>query len=457
MSAFGGSRWWWWCVLAVLYTLLLATLFLLVPFAYFYYEECDLDTPRMKRVLDAVKPTGFLVLVVVVLLVIGLFVDTGQSAASEADASWFGALKASLTRTESVAGFLVACIVLVGFCVYLAYTAYGLSALPVALVRGHAQQPHAQPPHAPQQLQRRCCRTHTRTRALKAVLGAALFVAAGAVAASLSATLLDTALHSDCGYRCGYLLARPHYTGPLDALLVRLAPLHPLDALAVGALALVLLAGTLQGLAALGVRILWIELFRLRAHRMPPQGLVLAALYLALALLATLQQLTLAAPRYMAFGAQTHANATGAVLACSVDAPRTACHMSHTARMTLVATGTNQSFVGVILYYATWLFLIAWAGGLVFVLFRRTPLRTSADDDDDDDEPDDAVLDGSVPAAHHSKQQQHSRRKRHRPVRLRDLAVHSPSPPVPAAVPESSQQPEDETTGDSGTSVLTTA
>ena len=452
----------------MLYTLLLATLFLLVPFAYFYNEECDLDTPRTKRVLDALKPTGFLVLVVVVLLVIGLFVETGQSAATAADASWFGALKGSLTRAESVAGFLVACLVLVGFCIYLVYTAYGLSALPVALVRGdhhHSHPQQHQQQHQQQQQQQSKCRT--RTRAPGIALGSALFVAAAAVAASLTATLLDTALHSDCGYRCGYLLARPRYTGPLDALLVRLAPLHPLDAVAVGALALVVLAGTLQGLAALGVRILWIELFRLRPRRTPPQGLLLAALYPALALLAAQQQLTRVAPRYTAFGAQTYANATGAAHACDGAAPPGACHMSHTARMTDVATGTNQSFVGVVLYYASWLFVLTWAVGLVVAVFRRTPptAAAAASSNNDEAELDDAASDGSVPAAHHAKPQ-HGRRKRHRvggtrthlrSFPLQDTAVKPSSSPVPEAsqVPDGDDDGDDDGDG-SGTSVLTT-
>ena len=460
----------------VLNTLIAATFFVLVPFAYFYYEESEVDASRMKRVLHALKPTGFVLLGVVVLLVIGLFVETGQDGGAEADdsASWFGVLKGSLPRAASVGAFFVACLVLVGFSVYLAYTAYGLSALPASLMllRNSSSRNSSGSSGGAGSA---CVSRGARVRGI--VLGALLLGAAGVLAASLAATLLDTALHSACGYRCGYVLARPRYAGPLDALLVRLAPLHPLDAVFVALLALLALAATLQGVKALGVRVLWIELHRLRARRTPPQGLVLAAAYLALALLAAQQQLAVAAPRYTAFGAQAFVNASGAVRPCDLEAPGALCHMSRTARLAYVATGTNQSFLGVVFHYATWLFLIVWAVGLFLAFCRpRSPgsscvsapdadAHNRREEDDDEEELDDVVLDGSVPAVHHhrSKHRQHSRRKRHRVEATRsspleNSGVHSPPSPTlappPPPLPEASD-PDQGADGEASSVIVT--
>jgi len=428
----------------VLYCLLTVTLFLLVPFAYFYYEESDMDITKTKRVLGALKYTGFLLLAMIVLLIIGLFVNTGKTDESEFDTAWFDQLKGSVSSFESVIAFFVACLMLIGFVIYLVYTAYGISALAMSLIVGrqHAIDEMRSVEVDLEDLRNKRKKIEAKAsvgielskkdektleeisrkervdeehvarlkegegrikcgakmRALFILLGMVLFLVAGAIVVSLFMTLLDTILHSECGYKCGYILTNPEYTNPLDAILLILAKLYPLDFVIVGGLAIFLLIGTLKGLSVMGIRILWIELFKLRDHKTSPQGLLLASLYLALSLMATQQQLMMMAPRYMAFGSQTYVNATGDTLYCDVQAPQSVCHMTQIARMNYVATGTNQSFIGVILYYGTWLFIITWIIGFVVSFFRRKPANVVVDEE----EIDDALLDGSVPAAKHS-------------------------------------------------------
>jgi len=234
-----------------------------------------------------------------------------------------------------------------------------------------------------------------KMRVLLIVLGMVLFLVAGAIVVSLFMTLLDTVLHSECGYKCGYILTTPEYTTPLDGVLVILAAMYPLDFVIVGSLATFILFSTLKGLSNMGIRILWIELFKLQPHKTSPQGLLLASLYLALSLMATQQQLMTMAPRYMTYGSQKYVNASGDVLYCNVQAPQTQCHMTQIAQMTYVATGTNQSFLGVILYYGTWLFMIIWVIGFVLSILKRKPNNINIDEE----ELDDAILDGSVPTA----------------------------------------------------------
>ena len=424
--------------------MLTITLFLLVPFSYFYYEEYDLDTTKTKRVLGALKYTGFLVLLMIVLIIIGLFVNTGKTDESEFDSTWFNTLKGSISSFEGVIGFFVACLMMIGFVIYLIYTAYGISALPMSLMVGkqHAIDEMRAVEVDLEDLRTKRKKIEAKTsvgielskkdekaldeitrkervneehvarlkesegqinrvakmRALLIIFGMVLFLVAGAIVVSLFMTLLDTILHSECGYKCGYILTAPEYTNPLDGILLILAKMYPLDFLIIGGLTIFILFGTLKGLSVMGIRILWIELFKLRPKKTSSQGMLLAALYLALSLMATQQQLMMMAPRYMAYGSQTFVNETGETLYCNVQAPPTQCHMTQIARMNYVATGTNQSFMGVILYYGTWLFIIMWVIGFIISIFRRKSTNITVDEE----EIDDALLDGSVPKARDS-------------------------------------------------------
>jgi len=254
-----------------------------------------------------------------------------------------------------------------------------------------------------------------KLRVLLILLGMVLFLVAGAIVVSLFMTLLDTILHSECGYKCGYILTNPQYTTPLDGVLVILASMYPLDFVVVGGLAIFILFSTLKGMSNMGIRILWIELFKLQPHRTSLQGLLLSSLYLALSLMATQQQLMTMAPRYMAFGSQKYVNASGDTLFCNVQAPPSQCHMTQIAHMTYVATGTNQSFIGIILYYGTWLFIIIWIIGFIVSFFRRKPNNINIDAD----ELDDAILDGSVPAARRSAKDGDKSGKRDRSTKSR--------------------------------------
>lgn len=169
----------------------------------------------------------------------------------------------------------------------------------------------------------------------------------------------------------------------------------PLDSVVLASVVTYIFFSTLSGIRGIGIRFLWIELFRVRPHGTPPQGLLLSAVFLTLAVLALCLELLTLAPRYVSFGTQTYFhNATTSL--CDMTAPTSVCHMTQIATFLNIATGVNQSFLGIIFYYGTWLFVLAWVIGVIVAFFKKKESNVEVTEEEiDDDE-----LEGAVPPVH---------------------------------------------------------
>jgi LMBR1 domain-containing protein 1 len=140
---------------------------------------------------------------------------------------------------------------------------------------------------------------------------------------------------------------------------------------------------TLSGIVKVGIRILWLLLFRLKRRSSPPQGLLLASMILVLALLALTNILMSLAPQYTTYGGQVYNNGT-AVVECGPQAPKDACHMSQVSTfMSMISIG--MPFFGVVFNWATWVFL-----GTTLISFfwsiircRKSNITSEADDSDE--------------------------------------------------------------------------
>ncbi|XP_077668797.1 lysosomal cobalamin transport escort protein LMBD1 isoform X3 [Eretmochelys imbricata] len=123
-----------------LYSIILFSVFLWIPFVYFYYEEKDEDdTSTCSHVQTALKYTlGFLV-VCAVLLLIGAFIplDVPQKRNST---EWEKVkyLFEELGSSHGLAAlsFSISSLTLIGMLAAVTYTAYGMSALPLNLIKG---------------------------------------------------------------------------------------------------------------------------------------------------------------------------------------------------------------------------------------------------------------------------------------------------------------------------------
>uniref|UniRef100_A0A8C5WT82 Lysosomal cobalamin transport escort protein LMBD1 n=1 Tax=Laticauda laticaudata TaxID=8630 RepID=A0A8C5WT82_LATLA len=123
-----------------LYSIILFCVFLWIPFVYFYYEEKDEDDGNAcLQVKIAVKYTLGFLLVCTVLLMIGAFVPLDiPNKKNSTEWEKIKLLFEELGSSHGLAAlsFSISSLTLIGMVAAITYTAYGMSALPLNLIKG---------------------------------------------------------------------------------------------------------------------------------------------------------------------------------------------------------------------------------------------------------------------------------------------------------------------------------
>ncbi|KAF9124047.1 hypothetical protein BGW39_008508 [Mortierella sp. 14UC] len=119
-------------------------------------------------------------------------------------------------------------------------------------------------------------------------------------------------LDSDlCGAPCGFIFGRD-LPNPLNMVLVRISPYFPADYAVIVMIILYMFWATTKGIISLGIRFLWVHLYKFRRHATQPQGLLAATMLWMLSLAALSYTLTMAvAPEYSMFGSQRYVCSNG--------------------------------------------------------------------------------------------------------------------------------------------------
>ncbi|CAG8727216.1 26347_t:CDS:2, partial [Racocetra persica] len=144
------------------------------------------------------------------------------------------------------------------------------------------------------------------------------------------------------------------------------------------------------GVVFIGIRFLWITLYRIRKSATPPQGLLFGSLLLMLSLLALNYTITMVvAPQYAQFGSQKYCNyVVNGVRNCT-DFPNLIIPYicTPTAISTFIQRITvNTPFFGVVFYYSQWAFLTILALGFVYSTIRPQSYITLDDYDEESEE-----------------------------------------------------------------------
>jgi len=423
----------------ILYASMGAFIFGVIPFAYFYYEEDDEDVTIKQRIWGGCKYTIFLLLIVIVLFVIGFFlyfVKPGDKPTSTANAkAWVTGLMDDENIGDAAMAFSTAGMTVIGYVAFLIYTSYGLSSYPIGIIRGkkhvaeevsevvgeldqtrekanllkskYLNKPRKEWAKKDQEqmdlltrkekiLSRHGQRLHAQhtgwRKAYEAIrpfffIFGILFVGVSLlIVASILLTNIDKAANSGdfCGSQCGFVLAYPKIFNPLDTSLTALSKYFPLDYIALASIIFYVFFATMSGIVNIGVRFLWVNMYKIRPHSTPPQGLLLTCVLLMFCILVLNMEITTLAPQYATWGAQTWYNTTsGLSQPCSIDAPPTACSMTQIG--TFVARiSLRTSFFSIIFFYATWGFLVFYVIGFIIAVWRRKGSNVEKREDDSD-------------------------------------------------------------------------
>ncbi|TPX30179.1 hypothetical protein SmJEL517_g06197 [Synchytrium microbalum] len=423
----------------VFYGLVALLAFVLLPFAYFYYEEWEEeDSTFAKRGLGALKYTSFTIVLFFVLLMTGLLLKS-RTTDERTDIDWFKKLLTA-SGAEKALMFVMAALILLGMLIYISYTAYGLAALPFSYLKG-TQTADTQKGNIEgrlseireqiraingryintnrkitkrdtkllsdlnlqeRQLTRRIRRVETESqtfwyrfasffRPLEVIIGIVLLLLTGLLMVSLLLASIDKVANSICGSDCGFVLKNPQIYNPLNGILVATSPYFPVDYILFIAVMSYFLFSTLFGVMKIGIRMLWVHLYDIKLGETAPQGLLLTTLLLMLSVLPLNYFTLVVAPGYASFGSQKFCNATitclnnpELIVPCSIDSPSELCTPTVVSTLLGLITYSNP-FFGTVYYIAQWVFLVMVVFSFFIAGFRSAPppARLNAEDDDD--------------------------------------------------------------------------
>jgi LMBR1 domain-containing protein 1 len=436
----------------ILYSLDALLCLLIVPFTYFFYEEYDQVAAEEgsqtfgARFCGAFKYTIVFIFLCVALFLVGFFVPVARHReGAHFDLDYF---KSLLTENhgERALTFGIGLLITIGTIIYCVYTGTGLALLPLTLItsapaisapalsastaseleanRERQRQLEGREQGNPDGLSSKDRRElealirEERTlvrrerlaaeasgegqnffmrawmkleavfRPLKLVGGILLVIVALIVFASMLITGIDKAKNSICKHHCGYLLANINIFQPINWVLVKSSKVFPIDYVIFLLLVLLFFFASVVGLAKIGIRVLWITIFRIRKGHTSPQALLVATVMLTLITLALNYSITMmVAPQYATFGPQTYCahpprhpgeqpdctNHTNRIIPCSELADdagaKNVCTPSVVSTF-LNRVTVNFPFFGVVDFWAQFGFLGVFLLAFVLLLFR---------------------------------------------------------------------------------------
>uniref|UniRef100_A0A671KRJ2 Lysosomal cobalamin transport escort protein LMBD1 n=1 Tax=Sinocyclocheilus anshuiensis TaxID=1608454 RepID=A0A671KRJ2_9TELE len=406
-----------------LYSIILFCVFLWIPFVYFYYEEKDEDNSnKCLQVKNALKYTiGFVIVCSVLLLIGALHL-----------AHVINKFPLCLADGLAALSFSISSLTLIGMLAVITYTAYGMSVLPLNLIRGTRSilyerlentEDTEEVEHQIDKLkakcadgrplsmrdrrnlqdledkfqvlrrqgrhleiaERNCCnKVGSALRPMKILLGVFFILVALLFFVTLFISNLDKALHS-AGISTGFIIFGTNLTNPLNELLLALQPVFPLDYVLITIITMYFVFTSMAGIRNMGIWFFWIRLYKIRPQRTRPQALLFLCMILLLIILHTSYMIYSLAPQYVMYGSQKYLlqdNHTAAITKiCDADAPEDQCTVTRSYLFL-----HKFWFFSTIYYFGNWAFLVVFLIGLVVSCCKgkKSVIEGEVDADDSD-------------------------------------------------------------------------
>uniref|UniRef100_F7FD35 Lysosomal cobalamin transport escort protein LMBD1 n=1 Tax=Monodelphis domestica TaxID=13616 RepID=F7FD35_MONDO len=433
-----------------LYSVILFSVFLWIPFVYFYFEGKDEDdTSRCTQIKTAFKYSLVFAVICALLLLVGAFVPLNVPNKNSTEWEKVKFLFEELGSSHGLAAlsFSISSLTLIGMLAAITYTAYGMSALPLNLIKGTRSAAYERLENTEdieeveQHIQRiksknkdgrplpgkdrrtlkhfeerlRTLKRRDRhlefienscwtkfcgaLRPLKIIWGVFFILVALLFTVSLFLSNLDKALHS-AGIDSGFIIFGTNLTNPLNMLLPLLQTVFPLDYLLITTIIMYFIFTSMAGIRNIGIWFLWIRLYKIRRGRTRPQALLFLCMILLLIVLHSSYMIYSLSPQYVMYGSQKYlveSNATyidhkgndtlSVPKNCDADAPVDQCIVTRTYLFL-----HKFWFFSAVYYFGNWAFIAAFLIGLVVSCFKgkKSVIEGELDEDDSDlsdDEP----------------------------------------------------------------------
>ncbi|NWQ69860.1 LMBD1 protein, partial [Neopipo cinnamomea] len=339
-----------------LYSIILFCVFLWIPFVYFYYEEKEDDdgntcSVKIRTKCLAVVFTCTSCPVFILIYPFPLLVCSGPKKYKDIETE-------NKDPTSSVDGltalsFSISSLTVIGMLAAITYTAYGMSALPLNLIKGTTSAAYERLENTEgieeveqhllrikskcrdgrplssrdrrtlKQLEERLRTLRRRERhlesiekswwtkfceairPLKIVWGVFFIIVALLFTVSLFLSNLDKALHS-AGFDSGFIILGTNLTNPLNMLLSVLQRVFPLDYILITTIVMYFIFTSMAGIRNMGIWFFWIRLYKIRRGKTRPQALLFLCMILLLIVLHTSYMIYSLAPQYVMYGSQKY-------------------------------------------------------------------------------------------------------------------------------------------------------
>ncbi|XP_061814812.1 lysosomal cobalamin transport escort protein LMBD1 [Nerophis lumbriciformis] len=427
-----------------LYSIILFCVFLWIPFVYFYYEERDDENVNTcSQVKNALKYTVGFAIVCVALLLIGAFVPLEpppQKNATQWEKVQYLFEELGSGHGLTALAFSISSLTLIGMLAVITYTAYGMSVLPLNLIKGTRSVAYERLENTEdiddvehqieklkskckdgrplssrdrnnlqeledklQVLRRRgrhleiaertCCnKVGSALRPFKIILGIFFILVALLFTVALFISNLDKALHS-AGISSGFIVFGTNLTNPLNELLLTLQPVFPLDYILITVITMYFVLTSMAGIRNMGIWFFWIRLYKIRPKKTRPQALLFLCMILLLIVLHTSYMIYSLAPQYVMYGSQKYllqnpssglksGNASfGTTRVCDADAPEDQCIVTRSYLFL-----HKFWFFSTIYYFGNWAFIGVFLIGLVVSCCRgkKSVIEGEVEADDSD-------------------------------------------------------------------------
>ena len=247
-------------------------------------------------------------------------------------------------------------------------------------------------------------------RPIKLIGGILLTFLVDIIVVSMLITCIDKIKNSVCKSSCGFLLGETKIFNPVNWLMTYTSKIFPIDYILWLLLTLLFFCGSVVGLSTIGIRILWVDVFKIRNGKTSPNAMLLASVLLTLMAFAMNYSLAMiVAPQYATFGPQTWCDRPArhpgeqpdckghksAVKFCTERSDNQASNRVCTP--SVVSTFINRitvnfPYLGVVHFWAQFAFLGIFAIVFVIMLFRVPKLDEEQLDDDLREEEEEGLL-----------------------------------------------------------------
>ncbi|CAI4218658.1 unnamed protein product [Parascedosporium putredinis] len=199
---------------------------------------------------------------------------------------------------EKALAFALGVLVTLGTLLYVVYTGAGLALLPVSIIK---TAPSLSAPELSETNASALEINRERQRQLEM-----RHAGRSAEMPAKDRRELEGLLREERTLHCGYILGHINVFQPINWVFLKAARAFPADYILMALLALLFFSASVTGIAAVGIRFLWVRIFQIRKGRTAPQALLIATVMLALIALAINYAIvTMVAPQYSTYGTQT--------------------------------------------------------------------------------------------------------------------------------------------------------